>query len=324
MASFRKRNGKWYAEIRRQGHYRTGTFATKAQAKYWADDVEADIESGRPVGQHSLAEALRQYAEDASGTKRGARWERLRLNAFERDMSCVHKPIDQVTPQDLADWRDDRLGVVAPSSVRRDFNLLNSVFELARREWRWIRDNPLRDVAKPANPPPRDQIIAPDHQLMIMETAGYWRGMEIRTTQQLTAAAFDLSLETAMRAGEMRSLDGPRIHLSDRYVDLPVTKNGTRRQVPLSKGAVDILSALDSENPFPISASTLDATFRKLRKRAGFDGLFNFHDARATAITRLAKKLDIYELSRMTGHKDLKMLSRYYRETASEIARRLD
>lgn len=43
-----------------------------------------------------------------------------------------------------------------------------------------------------------------------------------------------------------------------------------------------------------------------------------------TKANRLAKKLNALELARMVGHKDLKMLLRYYNESAEEIAKRLE
>ena len=73
---------------------------------------------------------------------------------------------------------------------------------------------------------------------------------------------------------------------------------------------------------FGLSQAQKDALFRKLRERAAIEGL-NFHDARHTAITRLARKLNPLELARMVGHKDLKMLLVYYNESADEIAKRL-
>ena len=36
-----------------------------------------------------------------------------------------------------------------------------------------------------------------------------------------------------------------------------------------------------------------------------------------------APRLDVLALARQTGHKDLKMLQRYYRASAEEIAKRL-
>jgi integrase len=65
-----------------------------------------------------------------------------------------------------------------------------------------------------------------------------------------------------------------------------------------------------------------DALFRKCRDRAGIVGL-HFHDSRHEAITRLAQRLDVLDLARMVGHRDLKMLQAYYNATAEEIAARL-
>ena len=45
--------------------------------------------------------------------------------------------------------------------------------------------------------------------------------------------------------------------------------------------------------------------------------------SRATAVTRLAKRLDILDLARMIGHRDIRSLSVYYRATAADIARKL-
>ena len=72
-----------------------------------------------------------------------------------------------------------------------------------------------------------------------------------------------------------------------------------------------------------MSARNLDANFRKYRERAGVEGI-TFHDTRHLAITRLSKRLDVLALARMTGHRDLKQLQRYYNESAEELAGRLD
>jgi hypothetical protein len=49
-----------------------------------------------------------------------------------------------------------------------------------------------------------------------------------------------------------------------------------------------------------------------------------FRDSRATALTLMARKMDILTLARISRHKNLDLLrSTYYRETAEEIAARL-
>lgn len=67
-------------------------------------------------------------------------------------------------------------------------------------------------------------------------------------------------------------------------------------------------------------ASTL---FAKLTGQLLIDGL-TFHDARGTALTLLAKKVDCMTLAKISGHKDVSLLmSTYYRATPGEIALKL-
>ena len=49
----------------------------------------------------------------------------------------------------------------------------------------------------------------------------------------------------------------------------------------------------------------------------------HFHDTRHEACTRLARKLEVLDLARMIGHKDLRSLMIYYNATASELQRGL-
>ncbi|MHB9100889.1 MAG: tyrosine-type recombinase/integrase [Sulfuricella sp.] len=51
---------------------------------------------------------------------------------------------------------------------------------------------------------------------------------------------------------------------------------------------------------------------------------FNFHDLRHSAISRMAKVIpNIIELARISGHRDVKMLSRYYHVSAETLAQKL-
>jgi integrase len=57
-------------------------------------------------------------------------------------------------------------------------------------------------------------------------------------------------------------------------------------------------------------------------RRATINGC-HFHDARSEAVTRLSKKLDVLELARVIGHRDLKSLMLYYSSNPDDIADRL-
>ena len=72
-----------------------------------------------------------------------------------------------------------------------------------------------------------------------------------------------------------------------------------------------------------VTSASLDALFRKARGRCGIEDL-HFHDSRAEALTRLSEKVDVLTLAKISGHRDINLLSRvYYRITAAQIALRL-
>lgn len=158
MATYRKRgNGCWQAIIRRLGAepISRGGFRTKFEAQSWAVPIERDLLAGRfNPHKHTLDDALDRYAREVSPKKRGARWESVRIARFRRDPMAA-KALARLTEDDIARWRERRLQEVSGASVRREMNLWQSVFEVARKEWRWVDRNPVADVKKPPSPRPR-------------------------------------------------------------------------------------------------------------------------------------------------------------------------
>ena len=168
-----------------------------------------------------------------------------------------------------------------------------------------------------------------------------------------------LAIETAMRRGELLALEWENVDLKRQTAHLPDTKNGDARTVPLSTKAVAILAALpkpqadeddESENEADVSrtgrvfATTAlalrkgftraieraqeqyiaDCKAAKRKPVAGFLADVHFHDTRHEAASRLAEKLsNVVELSAVTGHRDLRMLKRYYHPRAEDLARKL-
>lgn len=127
-----------------------------------------------------------------------------------------------------------------------------------------------------------------------------------------------------MRREEITGLEWSRVDLIRRVVILPKTKNGDARQVPLSKKAGDLLQKMQQfDSPFPVNKDVLSTLFRRACLDAKVENA-RFHDARATALTRLASKLTVLELARMVGHRDPRSLMIYYRESAESLAAKLD
>ena len=324
MATIRKRLKGWRAEVYVKGVRDSGTFDTKSQAMAWAVDRERQLKSS-PLNVDSKATVkniFELYAKEITPAKRSPKQETLRLNTFCND-PLASVLLSELSASHVANWRDRRLRLVKASSVNREMNIISNAFEVARKEWKWIAENPCKDVARPKNPPPRDRLISNKEIEAIRLSLDYPEDTPPTKQIHFVALAFMFAIETAMRAGEICGLHAN--HIDGAVAHLPRTKNDTSRNVPLSKEALRILKILpESEGPlFNMSPSQLDGTFRKGRNRSGLDDL-KFHDTRHEAITRLAKKLDVLELARMVGHKDLKMLLIYYNETAANLASKLD
>lgn len=325
MASFAKRGARWQAQVFANGVRRCKTFARKDEARAWAAQTEIEIRSGRVISTDGLtcADLFARYAEDVSETKRGARWERIRLDAIARE-DFARMRADSITPEIIGQWRDRRLTEVSPGTVLREMGLLTAVFEHARREWRAIAVNPIRDVRKPKQPQHRERLISDDEAAAICRALGYDGGPGY-TVRQRIGAMFMLALETAMRAGEINALRWDGVDTKRRVARLALTKNGDGREVPLSKRAAEIIEAQRGADPakvFPVNPGSRDTLFRIACKEAGLEDI-HFHDTRATACTRLATKLDVLELARILGHRDISSLRHYYRQTAEELAKKL-
>lgn len=322
MASFEKqKDGRWRVFVARAGVRRSKVLPAKQAAKDWAARQEYLIlnETTAKAGAVLFSEVLNRYANEVSPKKRGERWEIMRLKRFRED-AFASKAIGDLTASDFASWRDARLGEVAPGTVNREMTLISGVLTVARKEWGLIDANPIADVRKPSKPPPRDRIVTDDELARLAVSAG----ADLGNATARAFHAFLFAIETAMRAGEIVGLAWDRVDLVHRVCKLPMTKNGTARDVPLSKEAVRLLECLPGTDPvFGLNSRQLDVLWRKLRDRAAVSDL-TFHDSRHIAITRLAKKLEVLELARMVGHRNLNELLTYYNASAADIAKRLD
>jgi integrase len=301
------------------GQRESATFPTKQLAAAWAQQREAEL-IGVRLPENTVKDALRRYAAEVSPKHRGQRWEVLRLEAIERDkLAAVRLPA--LRPVHLAEWRERRLQDVSGASVRREMNLLQGVFKTCRKDWGWLATDPLKDVDRPPNPTSRKRRITTDEIERVTLALGYDGGVPQTITDRV-ALAFLFAIETAMRAGEILNLQWADV--GDKSVLLPVTKNGDQRRVPLSPRAREILALLphDAGSVFNLHPGTRDAIFRKAVIRAAIPNL-HFHDSRAEAIWRLSKKLDVMELARVIGHRDLKSLLFYYETSADDLADRL-
>lgn len=326
MATLRKRsNGHWQARVRKANQTLTKTFINKADAEKWAKQVEVELDKGSFVNlalaeRTTFKEVIERYIMEVLPTMRGGSADLIRLKALARRPIAKLNTV-ALTPQRLAQFRDERLKEVAPATVIRELAYVSSIINHARREWGINITNPVLMIKKPVGPQGRSRILD-DVETTRLLHALKPTGRKSIWMQPLV----QLALETAMRRGELLGLRWDHIDMLRRTAYLELTKNGESRIVPLSTKAIEVLQGIPRSidgRVFPINHAAVSANFDRARRQAEIEGI-RFHDLRRTAITMLADKLpNLVELSAVSGHKSLAMLKRYYHPNAEQLAEKL-
>jgi len=279
--------------------------------------------TGVAIATGTLRELSSRYKSEVSETKRGAHWEVIRLDMYAREYADLFdRKLTTIQREDIEQVINDRLKQVKPSTVNRDLNLISNVFKYGRR-WRMMSHDPMTDIKRPKDPPPRDRRVSEAEESMLLQAMSYSDDMPVSSQRQKVAIAFLIALETAMRQGEIAKTKWSDVHIDERYIFLPhtITKTAVSRNVPLSARAIELIGRLDQnkETMLGVSAGVVSTMFRAAVANCGIDNL-TFHDARHEATTRLAGKLQVLDLARVTGHRDIKQLMTYYNKDARELA----
>jgi integrase len=326
MATLRKRNnGHWQARVRKANQSITKTFINKVDAERWAKQIEVEIQKGSYTNlvlaeRTTFAEIIERYIAEVLPKMRGGKSDYIRLKALARRPIAKLNMVS-LTPQKIAQHRDERLKEIAPATVIRELSYLSSIITYARKEWAINIINPVSLVSKPKNPVGRSRMLD------ATETNALFEALKPTGRRSIWMLPLvKLALETAMRRGELLGLRWEHIDLERRTIFLQLTKNGTSRTVPLSTHAIKILTEiprnLDSR-VFPVTHEVVSQAFNRARKQAGVRDV-RFHDLRHMAVTRLAEKLpNLIELSAVSGHKSLSMLKRYYHPNPELLAEKL-
>jgi integrase len=250
--------------------------------------------------------------------------------------------------------RMKRHDYLAPNTIRHRHGALARCFDwMLRKHPDIMAQNPQRllkrgfatyndaDIAEPARlgKPPRVDVER-DRRLTTEEEKSI---LDVLNSYPDERVFFILALETAMRMRECYTLHLGQVNIAKRTIHLERSKNGDTRQVPLSSVAARLLDdyivqARDAirargDRLFPFwdgnnavraldeTTSDVSRAFARFFARAGIDDV-TFHDLRHEATCRLYERTDLPDvlISKITGHRDPRMLRRYASLRGSELA----
>lgn len=351
VATIRRRHRggqpRWEAAIARRGIRVSQTYPTRALAEGWARSTEAAILSGAYRSPHD-AEHLRvrdlliRYRDEVAAASKSAKSRRTHIDQVIR-CPLGALTLAAMTPQHVAQYRDSRLRQqargggsarraqdrrISGQTVRHELGELRRAIDHATREWQLHlpHGNPVQQVRLPPQSRARDYRPSRDDLERIIAAARSSRSPEI-------ADAIEISLETAMRRGELSRMAWEHVDFPRRVIHLPATKTDTPRDVPMTARVAEILMARPTRplrGPVfggPVFAShpnTYTQGIARLCKRLGIQGL-SWHTLRHEAISRLVELgLADSKVAAISGHKTLQMLKRYTHLRATDLAGEID
>ncbi len=335
MASIRQRGTRYQARVIRKGHPPlVRSFPSREAAEQWASATEAALGLGvsaellaprrfsaaplsASAGSPTLRQALERYGREVTPAKRGAAQEQRRIRQLQVSSIALHR-LQELRSANFAQYRDERLRIVSPDTVRLELALFSHLYEIARREWGLESlVNPIKGIRKPKVPLGRTRRASQEELERILQ----------RLSPKLSAIV-TLAVETAMRRSEIVGLRWRDIDLQRRVASLAMTKNGERRLVPLSSRAVGAVRSLPLGLPeqrvFGLdTADAITRAFGNACRAAGISGL-RFHDLRHEGVSRLFERgLSLPEVAAVSGHKTWAMLRRYTHLSAEKLAEKL-
>jgi integrase len=344
----------WRAQIRRKGHpVMVKMFKTKAEAEHWANEQERTIRlTGLPLTigdlkEHTLGDIVRRYLAEITPTKGCRVSETAVLNKLLRHEICK-KALAYVSRQDAYKYRDERLNEIRkgkkiqPSTVRREFNTIQHVFEVTREQWGFTNlQNPFRSIAIKGSNIRRDRRLDAGELTRLERACQECRGLN----RYYVPLAFHLAIETGMRLQEIFNLKHQDIDILNRRIIIRKSKTDhltgiVGRTIVLTIGAHWYLTRLllvSSHVPqgevkgkarsgylFPMSPQAFQQSWADVCKRAKIEGL-HFHDLRREAGSRFHEAdLTKPEHDLMLGHKNRDMTSLYIRADLNRIQDKLD
>ncbi len=213
----------------------------------------------------------------------------------------------EITTELISDYKDERELTVKPATVYQELSLMRRMWNVARKEWKWTRDNPAADLSfSVGNSNARDRWLSVEEERSLLEKA---------TNPAWLRSLIVTALHTGMRRGEILALEWKDIDFTRRLLTVHRSKNGEKRSIPLSQTLTDTLRAIKVRNisgrVFPLAPRSLRVAFDATLEKADIKD-FHFHDLRHTFATRLVQAgVDLYRVKELLGHKTIAMTMRY-------------
>lgn len=306
-------------QVRKDGKAISKTFTLKAHAIKWANSKELSLEKGIFIDYESsnkvcLSGLLQRYKEEIVPTLKGRVQDESKIKIINKNIGTLL--LSDISSSLLAEYRDNRLKLLSPQTVKHELSMINRVLKIAVNEWGYTLPSGIPAVKYPARPKGRTRRLTKEEEERLFLHADPYLLNIIKILQN-----------TAMRVGELSKLNKDDINFDKRLAVLSDTKNGDDRVIPLNSIAIasfkEIIKESTTDKLLCFTSSYISHRFTRLCKKANIDDMV-LHSLRHEAISRLFERgFSIMEVSTISGHRSLASLKRYTHINPTSLLDRL-
>ncbi len=205
---------------------------------------------------------------------------------------------------------------VKPATIVKELKLLRRMYNVARKQWKWKIKNPVSDIELPKVRNERVRYLNPEEYEKLMTVLD-------EANEKWLKPLIIIALNTGLRLSNLCDLQRSEVNLFNQMIVISAEKmkNDDYIGIPLTERAYNTFKELlrlqsisgyvfhdNGEKLYPVK---VQRAFKKIVEKAGFSN-FRFHDLRHTFASYLRQKgVDLHTLSKLLGHKSIRMSERY-------------
>jgi len=300
--------------------FRKSTETTdKKLAKRIFDKIKGEIAEGRwfeklPGEDYTFKDMIDKYLAEYSLQNKAPR-SHVRDKSLAKHLTdCFgDMVITDISAKDISEYKVRRIGEKAsPRTVNYELTLMSHAFNIAIKEWEWLKENPVRNVSKEKVKNNIERWLTLDEEKRLLEVSPKW-------LQEIIIFA----INTGFRQSEILDLKWTQIDFERRTITISEQKNGGVDTLPFNEKVLKLLierfksrsdkTALvfPNGNQNRMGNRNLLKAFYTALTKAKIEN-FRFHDLRHTFATRLVQNgVDLYTVQKLGRWRNTSMINRY-------------
>lgn len=316
-----KRNGIWWMSFTHDGKQvrRSTETEDRKLAQRIFENLKGKIAEGKwfeklPGEDYTFTELMKKYLEEYSEVNKrpsSIRREKFIINNLNGYFGNYY--LTEITSSRISQYKVlRRKQGVSSRTVNHELAIMSHAFNVAIKDWEWIKENPVRNVSREKVRNTMERWLTFEEQEKLIKVSPQW-------LQDIILFA----VNTGFRQSEILDLKWQQIDFSRKTITIFEQKNQEVDTLPLNENASAVLykrkkvATDQTEYVFP---NTIDerkgnreliTAFHKALKKAEIKN-FRFHDLRHTFATRLVRNgVDLYTVQKLGRWKTISMVTRY-------------